>query len=81
MVGAVGLKLGTFNLVVRSTVKKEPYLLVRTGPLGTMFHADALYLPAKYVDRITEDEIRFTITKDKLGELNPLEHPEGVDRW
>ncbi len=36
-----------------------------------MFHADALYIPAKYVDRIMEDEIRLLITKDKLGESNP----------
>ncbi len=43
-----------------------------------MFHADALYIPAKYVDRITEDEIRLTITKDKLGEFNPWNTPRAL---
>jgi hypothetical protein len=81
VVGAAGLKLGTFDQVVWSTFKKEPYLLVRTGPLGAMFHADALYIPAKYVDTIKEDEIRLTITREELGALNPWSTPEGVDRW
>jgi hypothetical protein len=81
VVGAAGIKLGTFDQVVWSTFKKEPYLLVRTGPLGAMYHADALYIPAKYVERITDEEIRLKITKDELGELNPWSTPEGVDRW
>ena len=46
-----------------------------------MYHADALYIPAKYVERITDEEIRLKITKDELGELNPWSTPEGVDRW
>ena len=78
-----GVKIGTFDQVIYAGDPRErmTYFLVRTGPLASLFDADALYVPASAVEQMGEDRITLKTTKHAVGEHGWSRAPLGANLW
>lgn len=80
---ADGVKIGTFDQVIYAgdPRKRLTYFLVRTGPLASLFNADALYVPESAVEQMGDDRISLKITKHAIGEHGWNRAPLGANLW
>jgi hypothetical protein len=76
-----GVKVGYFDQVVFSSFKDNPYMLVKTGPLGGLTGTDALYIPERAVDKIANDKVTLKTSAHEIGEQGWARAPQGVQRW
>ena len=65
VVSSDGIKIGTVDQFVFSSFKEAPYMLVRTGPLGSLTGTDALYVPEAYIKSI-DGQVVLSPTKDDI---------------
>jgi sporulation protein YlmC with PRC-barrel domain len=76
-----GVKVGWFDQVVFSSFKDHSYMLVKTGALGGLTGTDALYVPQRAVDKISESKVVLKVSAHEIGEQGWSRAPQGVQRW